>query len=755
MRAPGIAFLRPLLIAVSAHASSAQGGPLPVVRLRAGMVITRSARVAPGTYRLPGPASLDSAVITVRGDSITLDFGGATMLGADPNADPDRAAGVAIRVEGGRGVRIVHAVIRGYKVGILARGTRGLTLTGNVLSYGWKPRLYSVVEHESLADWLSYHHNEQDEWLRFGAGIYLAGVTGGELRDNTAEQWMNGLLLTRTDSLRIVRNIFSFNSGLGLGLYRSSFNVIAENRLDYNVRGYSHGFYRRGQDSADLLIYEQSSSNLVVANSATHGGDGLFLWAGQYTMDTGQGGANNNIFYGNDFSFAPTNGMEATFSSNRFLGNRIEGSDNGLWGGYSFRSQVSGNCFVENRVGIAIEHGQENLITENHFDGDSTAISLWANPIEPSDWGYPKHRDTASRDYQIARNLFAGNRVGLRAAKTKALLIAFNRFDRVDSTMALQDTSRAEVTSNDVAPQDAWKTEEQIEACGPDAARTPAGVRWSPPIPDLARYREIPTSTVARRPRSAIVVDEWGPFDWRSPRLWPVDSTRAVPLRLAVLGPAGAWSVAARRGIAALSKTSGRVGDTVSVTPAADSTGDWELALEYRGGATVSPRGEPKAAGVPYRFSYGRFEPHQEWAARFFAWSDSTDPRSHAEAFAALLRSAPLLERRASRLDLEWYRPLIRELPQERWALEATSSVTLPPGDYTLRTISDDGVRVWVDGSLVIDRWSLHESALDAAPLTAGRHELRVQYFQVDGWVELRLDIVRGTERSTGSPGPH
>jgi parallel beta-helix repeat protein len=750
-----MAFLPVFILSGSPGAGSAQQPPLPTVVLRSGMVITRSARVAPGRYRFPAPASPDSAVITVRGDSITLDFAGATLEGADPNAAPDAAAGVAIRVEGGHGIKILHALIRGYKVGILARGTGGLTLTGNVLSYGWKPRLYSVVEHESLADWLSYHHNEKDDWLRFGAAIYLAGVKGGELRDNTAEQGMNGLLLTRTDSLRIVRNNFTFNSGLGIGLYRSSHNVIAENRLDYNVRGYSHGFYRRGQDSADLLIYEQSSDNLAVANSATHGGDGLFLWAGQHTMDTGEGGANGNIFYGNDFSFAPANGIEATFSSNRFLGNRIEGSDYGLWGGYSFQSQVSGNCFLRNRVGIAIEHGQTNLISENHFDGDSTAISLWANPIEPSDWGYPRHRDTRSKSYQIARNWFAGNRVGVRAANTSESLIAFNRFERVDSMMTLKDTSRAEVTSNDIAPQDAWKTREQIMACGPEAARTPAGVRWSPPIPYLALYREIPVSPAARLPRSAIVVDEWGPFDWRSPKLWPVDSTRAVPLRLAVLGPPGAWSVAARRGIAALSKTSGRVGDTLAVTPAPDSAGDWELTLEYRGAATVSPRGERRAAGVPYRFSFSRFEPAQDWTARFFAWSDSTDPRTYTEAFSALLRSAPLLERRAGRLDYEWYRPLLRELPQERWALDATTAVTLPPGDYTLRTISDDGVRVWVDGAPVVDRWSLHESTTDFARLAGGRHELRVQYFQVDGWVELRLDIVRGVERSAGSPGPH
>ena len=52
------------------------------------------------------------------------------------------------------------------------------------------------------------------------------------------------------------------------------------NRIDWCVRGYSHGFYNRGQDSAGLLMYEQSSRNTVAYNSVTHGGDGLFLWAG-------------------------------------------------------------------------------------------------------------------------------------------------------------------------------------------------------------------------------------------------------------------------------------------------------------------------------------------------------------------------------------------------------------------------------------------------------------------------------------------
>ena len=238
------------------------------------MVITMSTRFRPGTYRLPAPAHNDSAVIVVRGDSITVDLTGVVLEGMAPGSDPDLASGVAIRVEGGRDVRIVGARIRGYKIGILARGTRGLEIRGSNLSHNWKPRLFSLVEHESLVDWLSFHNNEGNEWLRFGAAIYLDNVSGGLLQGNTATQGMNALLMNRVDHVTIRDNAFSFNSGLGIGLYRSTDNTIIRNSVDFNIRGYSHGFYRRGQDSAAILLYEQSSNNVVALNSATHGGDG-------------------------------------------------------------------------------------------------------------------------------------------------------------------------------------------------------------------------------------------------------------------------------------------------------------------------------------------------------------------------------------------------------------------------------------------------------------------------------------------------
>jgi hypothetical protein len=199
----------------------------------------------------------------------------------------------------------------------------------------------------------------------------------------------------------------------------------------------------------------------------------------------------------------------------------------------------------------------------------------------------------------------------------------------------------------------------------------------------------------------------------------------------------------------------GAVGDTITVTPAANAQADWGLVLEYVGGATTSPRGISRASGAAYRFDYERLELAADWNVRFFTWSDSTDVRTSPAAFAAVTRGSPIATRDVPRLDYFWYRPTVAGLPQEKWAAVATSTDTIPPGDYSLRAISDDAVRVWIDGRLAIDDRTPHESAIDYAPIARGRHDIRVEYYQVGGWTELRLDLVRGTGGGNGSPGPH
>jgi len=687
------------------------------------MTIDRSVRVRPGVYRLPAAADSGAAAITIRGDSIVVDMAGVVLRGADEGAPPDAFAGVGIRIEGGTAVTVRGATVRGYKVGVLARGTRALVLADNDLSHNWRQRLASGIERESLVDWQSYHDNDADEWLRYGAGIYLAEVDGGEVRGNRIVQGQNGLMVTRSRGLRIWNNTFSWLSGIGIGLYRSSDDTIMHNAVDFAIRGYSHGFYNRGQDSAAILLYEQSMRNVVAYNSATHSGDGLFVWAGQTTMDTGEGGVNDNQFFGNDFSYASNNAIEATFSKNVFAANRAEESDYGLWGGYSWGSRVLGNRFAGNRIGLAIEHGQDNEIAHNMFSEDTTAIRLWANPIEPSDWGYPKHRDTTSRDYRIHDNAFLGHRVAFRIDDTSGVELEGNAIRDVDTLAVVSGATEPISIATDGTPR-----------VGPDAvadlAPPPIAGGIDPLIPEDGR-----------RGRRWIVVDEWGPYDYRSPKLWPVGAPGATPLELRVLGPPGFWRIVEARGARA-EPAQGGVPGRVTVTPPAGPAADWSVTLEYVGADVVTPFGDSIAAGEPVRFGWSRFFAPVDWRVRVHAWDDATDPRAGGAALRGLLdHGAPLLEHETDRLEWLWYRPRMEGVPPERWALRAEGEVELPPGDYRLRAISDDGVRVWVDGRLAIDAWEPHESRLDEARISGGRRALAVEYYQVDGWVELAVDI--------------
>ena len=71
------------------------GGPL--FRARSHCLIA----VRAGPRFSPGPSTdLDVAAITIRGDNLTVDFGGAELMGTPGGTLPDQRAGTAIRVEG-------------------------------------------------------------------------------------------------------------------------------------------------------------------------------------------------------------------------------------------------------------------------------------------------------------------------------------------------------------------------------------------------------------------------------------------------------------------------------------------------------------------------------------------------------------------------------------------------------------------------------------------------------------------------------
>ena len=718
MRRP-IAVLALLLVTLTLRPhAQAQGRPA------AGMTITRTTTVPAGTYTL-GSADLAHPAITIRGSNITVDFKNVVLRGGPAEADPDTFTGLAVLVDGGENVTIKNLQAHGYKIGVLARNSSKLHITGADLSYNWKPRLYSLVEHESLLDWMSYHHNDKDEWLESGAGIYLADSNDAEIDHITIVQGQNGLMLARSNNARIWNNNFSFLSGLGIALYRASGNSIMHNKVDWCVRGYSHTFYNRGQDSAGILIYEQSSKNIVAFNSVTHGGDGLFLWAGQSTMDSGEGGANDNVFYDNDFSFAPTNGIEATFSRNVFYGNRVEDCWHGLWGGYSFESWVANNKFARNVEAIAIEHGQDNRITDNEFDRDETAIHLWRNLTQDPEWGYPKRRDTRSRDYVIAGNTFSGNTTAFKIAETQNVRILTNHFQKVGTLATLSGDTR------NVGVGDEITVPIRSRPTGEVTLPMPLAAGMNAKIPDAER-----------RGRDAIIVDEWGPYDWKSPKLWPEGRSDANPLKLRVLGPPGEWKTTTVRG-ATIEPSSGKVPGVITVTPVAGKSLDYDIRLTYTGMAIVTPRGGVVPAGAPYSFGYSRFFVAGDWNVRYFTFEPAAAPDTNASAFGRIVAGAPIKSEHRDALDYMSGGAIAEGLPRDRVAIVAEAEIAIPPGNYTIRTISDDGIRVWMDDERIIDRWTPHESAIDTVTVTGGKRRFKVEYYELGGFAELRFEILR------------
>ena len=583
----------------------------PTIDLEAGMTLTKSTTFHTDTLVLVSD-TLSEPVLVVEGDGLIIDFNNMTLIGSQADSLPQAFTGLAVHVVNSRGVTLRNLNARGYKVAIMAENSPELLIEDCDLSYNYRQRMSSTREKEDLADWLYYHHNEEDKWLRYGAAIYLKRCDSATVRNVRVTGGQNGLMVTRCNDGQFYNNTMHFNSGIGIGMYRSSRNQVMHNRLDWNLRGYSYGIYARGQDSAGILCYEQSNENVFAYNSATHSGDGFFLWAGQHTMDTGEGGCNDNLLYGNDFSHAPTNGIEVTFSRNTIVNNKMLECRYGIWGGYSFESLMAANWIDDCDYGIAIEHGQDNAISHNLITNTKEGIKLWQRDRQPPDWGYAQKRDTRSRDYLIqhndmyqvkaplvvagsqqiqvnAQNRFQGFQTLLTTGKpNRQLIVEGNAMDGPTPPQLVANNQRIQTSAID--PERRWR--DLLQTSGLDSL-APA------PLPD-GMDAMLPSGHP--RGHKYMLVNEWGPYDFRRPSIWlreAGDNTYTFLL----LGPQGNWRVVGGTGFDGVTPKTGSFPTTLTarLTPGADSLA---IQLEFVGEGVVTQFGENLPRGTTVRFEW-------------------------------------------------------------------------------------------------------------------------------------------------------
>ena len=197
-----------------------------------------------------------------------------------------------------------------------------------------------------------------------------------------------------------------------------------------------------------------------------------------------------------------------------------------------------------------------------------------------------------------------------------------------------------------------------------------------------------------------------------------------------VLGPHVAFEVVAVKGDVDVMPRSGRAPTTVTIKRSAAEPGVSEYAVRFKMGDDLL-----EATGVLMQ---------ADWDVAYYQWSKDVDLRSGDDAWKKVVAAEPIHHERTGKIDFVWGgRGPKRGLAGDYFAAVATTTLRLPAGRWRFRTVSDDGVRVFVDGRRVIDNWTWHVPTEDTAEadLEAGEHDIDINYFEIDGHAQLQFFV--------------
>lgn len=659
--------------------------------------IRASVRVNPGVYTLGDKDG--KGAVQIEADGVTVDFQGATLQSpATPGGKQETYEGVGISVNGHKNVTIRNAIVHGFQYNVKALNCSALKIEDCAL--GWS-RSQKVMDGGAV-NYIWLVIRDLNAWKSYGAGAWLEGCTSSTVKGMRANQCQNGLMLVNSNRNRVIGCDFSYTSGWGLAMWNASDNLICWNQADFVNRPWGGGW---GGDSSGFTLASDCNRNVIAYNSFTHGGDGYFLATENVGYDAQgkyftKGACNENVVAFNDGSWSPHNAFESTFAiDNVYYHNWANESDYGFWLGYSTKNIVRDNQIVGSHGdGIATEHGADNWYVNNVIDrSGGAAIHLWAGTGERS-------AQTPS-----TRNHIVGNKIN----KARAA------FDLANSP--------GNFASGNVVR----------------AAPIPEGLGLVPGPKPPAVYR-VPrmAEIMALKPKGfALYRDTDGPkgFDWLAATSYGMRDYRgmivpwmmqdAKTLRMLV-SPKRVKSIVLPDWMTMKPGTAPNE-RFATIKAGTKATG------EYRPFKIVvtGKRGEKQAIA-------GRLL-DADWQVKWFKWFRN-DPDAYADtaAWEALFAEKPIKEEILPALpSVPGYGAPSAGLPTAYFALVATTHIKLDAGTYRFDTLSDDGIRVLVDGKPVVDNWTHHGGTNDtgSVALTAGVHEIEVRYCQENGAAALAV----------------
>ncbi len=641
------------------------------------LVIKSSVTFKAGEYRVPDQDG--NGVIQIAADNITVDLSGVILWGGEKDK-VNTFTGIGISLNGHKNVTIKNGNIHGFKYNIFVKNAEGVKIVGTDTSYPLGPVINDNGEIKDI--WLGLR--DLGAWRSYGSGMWLEDCKEMLVQGCRGHGGANGLLTVNTTKSKIYSNDFSFNSSWGIGLWASTENEVFWNLIDFVGRPWSGTV---GADSAALVVVNKSDKNWFIGNSMTHSGDGFFLTnksdVGNYT----DGQCNDNVIAFNDGSYAPANAFEGTFSErNIYARNLANHSGYGFWLGYSSNNVILENQINNNGESVAIECAEGSIIVGNEMKNSrGAAVNLWSN-----------NERRPSRNSLVTNNTITdcGSSLGGKTSK-----ITFK-----DNTIKNSSPPKnTDLNSSDLkfSLSEFWDgaVGKRLKVLEKEVKKNITFYSENPRMPNGLMWYKF---------------DRWAPHDFRKDVCaFAKDNTGTVHF----------WIMrdnlvpdSKQKGFS-VEKTNSPYHFTIKGSGDKESVGGIikrELTLK---GAQDTP--------ITVQFEIEEVY----WDVKYYTLtlSDIKDEK----AWNKLFSSKPELTVITGSLSDRWK----NERPHSgRWAFSATTKYKFEPGTYKFSTVSDDGVRVYVDDKLIINNWTHHHATTDSATITLdGTHTIKVLYFQNGG----------------------
>lgn len=112
------------------------------------------------------------------------------------------------------------------------------------------------------------------------------------------------------------------------------------------------------------------------------------------------------------------------------------------------------------------------------------------------------------------------------------------------------------------------------------------------------------------------------------------------------------------------------------------------------------------------------------------------------------LQGQPVMVRNDPSVNFDWaFGSPAPNIPVDYFSVRWTRSFNLEAGMYRFTARADDGVRVWLDSTLIIDEWhsATPNTYLRDVNVTAGQHVIRVEYYEGVGAALVNVNFDRVT----------